>query len=105
MDVKGVKETGQHWGRCREKLKSRVTHRYLTWVTVEMGDGSSQEDKRSKRLGRKRKIRFRQFELGAPRGHPDGAMWLATYWLREKATWTIEKSFGNHLPASAISSH
>lgn len=84
-------------GGCKEKLTSRATHRYLTWVTVEMDDGSSQEDKRSKRPGRKRKIRFRRADLRAPRGHPDRAMWLATDLLYEKAAWALGKSFGHFL--------
>lgn len=66
----GVKQTvGQHWVGGREKGEPRVTYRYLTWVTVEMDGGASQEDKRSKRLGRKMKISFRHVELQAPKGH------------------------------------
>lgn len=42
-------------GRGREKAESRVTLGYLTWVAVDRGGGAIQEDRRSKRLGRKRK--------------------------------------------------
>lgn len=54
---------GQQWMGSGEKAESKVIPWDLTWVTGREDEGATQEAKRSKRLGGRRKIHLRHVEL------------------------------------------